>query len=378
MQLDELEPKRGDVDRDRYFRKVEEKLRKKAEEVFSKERLILDPSGRKVVFRVPDIPEPRFRYDTGGTPQGGKEAEGVGSGDGDVGDPVFRVPRKKGASSDEKDVSEEGHEIEFVDVLVPLDTVAQWVFESLKLPPVDVRKEGRWEEPEDRLISRGKKGVILDRKRTLLSHLKREMALGEKQPWRNDERVYQRWHESTKPTHDAVLCLVRDVSASVTPDEDEIVRVVSLWVVLWLRRNYKHLEVRFVVHDTQAVEVTEEQFFTPATAGGTFVNSGLTLAEKVLDTHYPEKTWNRYLIFFSDGEVTGADVDACVSTLTRLTRKMELVAFGEVSIKGQQQDNILLANLKKRMSESESFKYCSLRGKEGIRDWLLHVFGGRS
>lgn len=46
-------------------------------------------------------------------------------------------------------------------------------------------------------------------------------------------------------------------------EQKEIVRLESFWINTWLKKHYKGLETRFIIHDAAAKEVDENTFFEP-------------------------------------------------------------------------------------------------------------------
>ena len=58
-----------------------------------------------------------------------------------------------------------------------------------------------------------------------------------------------------------------DVSGSMGDEQKEIVRIESFWIDTWLRRQYKGLESRYIIHDAVAREVDRDTFFQHARVG---------------------------------------------------------------------------------------------------------------
>ena len=66
----------------------------------------------------------------------------------------------------------------------------------------------------------------------------------------------------------AVVIYMMDVSGSMGDEQKEIVRTESFWINLWLKSQYKDIEVRYIIHDASAKEVNEETFFKTRESGG--------------------------------------------------------------------------------------------------------------
>jgi uncharacterized sporulation protein YeaH/YhbH (DUF444 family) len=68
-----------------------------------------------------------------------------------------------------------------------------------------------------------------------------------------------------------------DVSGSMGDEQKEIVRTESFWINLWLKSQYKDIEIRYIIHDATAKEVDEETFFRTRESGGTLISSAYKL-----------------------------------------------------------------------------------------------------
>ena len=61
----------------------------------------------------------------------------------------------------------------------------------------------------------------------------------------------------------AVVIYMMDVSGSMGDEQKEIVRTESFWINLWLKSQYKDIEIRYIIHDATAKEVDENTFLKP-------------------------------------------------------------------------------------------------------------------
>jgi uncharacterized sporulation protein YeaH/YhbH (DUF444 family) len=52
-----------------------------------------------------------------------------------------------------------------------------------------------------------------------------------------------------EPVANAVIIYMMDVSGSMGDEQKEIVRIESFWIDTWLKRQYKGIETRFIIHD---------------------------------------------------------------------------------------------------------------------------------
>ena len=100
-------------------------------------------------------------------------------------------------------------------------------------------------------------------------------------PTRDDMR-YRSWKTIEEPTAKAVIIYMMDVSGSMGDEQKQIVRIESFWIDAWLRRQYKGIETRFIIHDAVAREVDRETFFRTRESGGTMISSAYKLCQDMI------------------------------------------------------------------------------------------------
>ncbi|MFO7935084.1 MAG: DUF444 family protein, partial [Bacteroidales bacterium] len=81
-----------------------------------------------------------------------------------------------------------------------------------------------------------------------------------------------------------------------------LARSMLFWLVEFLKKVYNNVEIKFIVHTTEAEVVDEESFFKTASTGGTYCSSAFEKANYIIDTEYPTDMWNVYCVYMSDGE----------------------------------------------------------------------------
>ncbi len=107
-----------------------------------------------------------------------------------------------------------------------------------------------------------------------------------------------------------------DVSGSMGDEQKELVRLTAFWLDAWLRRHYRGLATRYLVHDVAAREVDRDAFFRTRESGGTRISSAYQLAARIVERDYPPDAWNSYVFHFSDGDNEGGeDTARCVELL---------------------------------------------------------------
>lgn len=121
---------------------------------------------------------------------------------------------------------------------------------------------------------------------------------------------YFDYREDIQRDSRAVVILIMDVSGSMTDDKRYIAHALAFWIIEALRKIYKTVEIRFIVHHASARLVEETEFFRVAESGGTICAKGYELANDLIKTQYQTSHWNVYVLHFSDGEDWNAHLTA--------------------------------------------------------------------
>jgi hypothetical protein len=289
---------------------------------------LMGKQGRQVVsIPVPSIDLPRFRF-------GEKQQGGVGQGEGQPGDPLSGPDAPGGGKAGQG----EGQHVMEVDVT--LEELADLLGEELALPRIEPRGQDRIVATRIKYTGVAPSGPESLRhfKRTYKQALRRQIASGVYDPARpviipvREDRRYRTWKEQPLPETNAVVLYMMDVSGSMGDEQKELVRIESFWIDTWLRRHYKGLVTRYLVHDAVAREVDRETFFHTRESGGTMISSAYTLAMQIIEADYPAASWNVYPFHFSDGDNWSADdTKVCVELLkARLLPASNLFCYGQV------------------------------------------------
>ncbi|WP_332673104.1 YeaH/YhbH family protein [Aromatoleum sp.] len=114
-----------------------------------------------------------------------------------------------------------------------------------------------------------------------------------------------------KPTTQAVMFCVMDVSGSMDEEKKATAKRFFMLLYLFLNRTYEHIDVVFIRHHTVAKEVDEEEFFHSRESGGTVVSSALKLMHEVIAKRYGHGNWNIYGAQASDGDNWDNDSPIC-------------------------------------------------------------------
>lgn len=114
-----------------------------------------------------------------------------------------------------------------------------------------------------------------------------------------------------KPTTQAVMFCVMDVSGSMDEEKKATAKRFFMLLYLFLTRTYEHIDVVFIRHHTVAKEVDEDEFFHSRESGGTVVSSALNLMRDILRERYAGGNWNIYGAQASDGDNWDNDSPIC-------------------------------------------------------------------
>lgn len=119
-----------------------------------------------------------------------------------------------------------------------------------------------------------------------------------------------------KPTTQAVMFCIMDVSGSMGRDEKDMAKRFFMLLYMFLTRTYEKIQVVFISHHTLATEVDEETFFYSRETGGTVVSSALKLTAEIIQERYPSSEWNIYAAQASDGDNWHNDSKICRKIMT--------------------------------------------------------------
>jgi uncharacterized protein len=281
-----------------------------------------------VSIPVPQIELPTFRF--------GENTGGVGQGEGDLGDPIGRGNNRQngqGKAGDEPGVH-------ILEVELTLEELAALLGEELELPRIQPKNKNNVEGEVIRYTSARRTGPESLRyfKRTYRAALKRQVASGAYDyespsiiPIRDDKR-YRSWKSYPRPTSNAVIFYMMDVSGSMSDRKKELVRLTAFWIDTWLQAHYKNLTAHYLVHDSAAYEVDSATFYSLRESGGTRISSAYSLFKEILQKQYDPDGWNIYAFHFSDGEnFDDQDDQRCLALLQEtILPQVNLFCYGQV------------------------------------------------
>lgn len=332
----EIRDRRGrDADRLREERRrhrelIREALREQLVDVISEETIISSSPERIVRIPIRTVREPTFRYGKGpqqgsGGGRGGQQGQQQGQGG------QQRGPRGLVGAG-----SEPGQEIYEVDV--SMSELADLLYEDLKLPRLEEKGTGGL--PRKRAAGvegRKRRGIWprLNRRASAREHIARRIVSGTKPdkrlPYNEGDLRYHRVRFEDRPSTNAVVFCLMDTSGSMDKEKKFLCRVMFYLFAEHVRRSYPQVELVFIIHDTTAHEVNEDQFFHRGSSGGTALSSAHKEVLKLMRERYRPEQWNIYVMHCSDGENLQADNPVMRGQIRQiLAQDARLFAFIEV------------------------------------------------
>jgi hypothetical protein len=356
-------------DQNRFKDIVKGKVKEDFKKYVSQGEMIGKRENEFVKIPLPQIDIPNFRY-------GPKQQGGVGQGEGQQGDGVG----EPGDSEQGQAGNTPGEHM--VEVELSLDELAEILGEKLELPRIQPKGNKNIESVKTKysgLAPVGPEG-LRHFKSSYKQALKRYVSSGTYDaenpviiPIRKDMK-YKTFKKVNQPQTRAVVIYMMDVSGSMGDEQKEIVRLESFWINTWLKKHYKGLETRFIIHDAAAKEVDEDTFFRTSESGGTLISSAYKLAQEIIEKDYPVHEWNIYPFHFSDGDNwSGEDTRLCVKLLKEYFLPVSNVfCYGQVESKyGSGQ---FLKDLQKEFPGDERIVVSQIEGKDkilgSIKDFL--------
>lgn len=333
----------GSQDQARHDEKVKEAIKDNLPTIISDGTIITADPGSKRIVKVPlrSLELPRFRYSQGnggvGTGQGGEQV-------GDILD--SRPANDPGGKQAGTEPGGESYDAELT-----IEELKEMVFADLGLPFLTPRKNQQMET--DTLIFddvRKKRTLTnLDIYRTVWENMRRnaqETGRAVISDIRPDDYRVRTWRNEIREDNAAVVISMADISGSMGDFEKYLTRSINWWGVEFLRSKYPKVETVFIVHDTEASEVTEANFFKRSDGGGTKCSSASALALDIVRKRYLPDEYNIYLQHYSDGGNDNSDNQRYVE-LIRALLGLGINHFAYINIGPESSWN----NLKKALTD---------------------------
>lgn len=314
----------------RHNQKVRDAIRNNLPEIIVQQDIVSSDGQKLVKVPVRGVELPHFRFDP-------YERQYIGQADQDLQGQGATQPGTILGGEAGSPAKGAGHEpgLDIYETEITVDELVDMAFEELGLPNLEDKGKGQLTETTLQYDTIRKVGpqANLDPRRTLVEAFKRSAKMG-KPSWEIDptqDPRYKSWEQVEKPTKNAVVLAMRDVSGSMGEFEAYISRTFYTWMNRFLRKRYTGVEIAFITCHTKAQEVDEDTFFHLDGSGGTRMSSAYELALDCIDQRYNPSVWNIYPFLFSDGDNWGSgDDEDCVKLVNRLLDISNLVGYGEI------------------------------------------------
>ena len=326
---------RSAADRARHRKKIEGAIKEGIHDIVAEESIIGKDGKKKFKIPVRGIKEYRFIYGENGSKR-------VGSAQGkDVarGQTIGKKEEKPSGGDPNKPGQEKGEE--YYEVELTLEQLADYLFKDLNLPNFEKKKNAQLLSKKIKRHGYRPKGIRprLDKKKTVLEKLKRknkakfvknENNEDEEFPFHERDLRYRHFKVHEKKASNAVIFFLMDISGSMTKDKKYLARSFFFLLYHFIQSRYDNVEINFVAHDVDAYEVTEEQFFSRGSSGGTLVSSALQMTGEIIDSRYHPNIWNVYIFQVSDGDNWPTDNERTLSIAGNLIQKSQFFGYCEI------------------------------------------------
>jgi uncharacterized sporulation protein YeaH/YhbH (DUF444 family) len=297
------------TDVERFKSIVKGKVRQDMKKFISSEHFTAKEGNRIVKIPLNGLDLPRFSF-------GSNNQNGVGQGDDDSLDGNQGKKKSKGNKAGENS-EENSFGIEFTP-----EELAQMLIDELELPNLEEKLAGKINKKTNKYNKINSEGVVRHTRRTYMQALSRQISSGEynpKQPSiipiKKDFR-YKTTSDIDEKTINAISFFILDISGSMTTEIREMAKNCVFWINTLLTHHYKSIESVFIIHDTASKEVSQEEFFSASSGGGTRISSGYEKVVELIEKEYHFSDYNTYIYHFSDGDnLSGPDNDLCRSII---------------------------------------------------------------
>ncbi|MBA1147591.1 DUF444 family protein [Ectothiorhodospiraceae bacterium WFHF3C12] len=317
---------RGTRDWLRHNEKVREAVRENLPDLVAGSDVLSRPGDRTVQVPVKFMEHARFKL------RDSDEQTGAGQGNAKPGDVLRESQQRRGGAGKEGGGEGEGS-ITFV-LEFQIDDILDWLWEELELPHLQPKQGNSIEADEYVREGWDKRGARsrLDRRRTMKESIKRRGAHPESNvPISNEDLRFRQLARRSRPSTNAVVFLLLDVSSSMDEHCRKLAKTFFFWALQGIRRQFSQIEMVFVAHTVEAWEFQEEEFFQVHGQGGTKSSAGLAKVQEVLDQRYDPGQYNCYLFYATDGHNFSEDREAAMAALEKLAPAMNFMGYAEVA-----------------------------------------------
>ncbi|MFP4418650.1 MAG: DUF444 family protein [Chitinispirillaceae bacterium] len=282
---------------------------------------------KNAIVIVPTTVEEKFIHDAIRDPS--QDGQAGGSGDGAEGEVIGEQPVRpqQGEGTGAGEGGDSSHEMES-----SAYDLGKILTEKFELPNLQDRgnKRSLTKYTYDITDKNRGFGQVLDKKATLRKVLETNFNLG-KIPDVNNidttdmiisprDKIYRILSREKDYESQAVVFFVRDYSGSMAGKCTELVVSQHVMIYSWLLYQYaKRIQTRFILHDTDAREVSDfYTYYNSKVAGGTQVSSAYHLVNEIVEKENLAQDYNIYVFHGTDGDDWDSRGDKSIPELRRI------------------------------------------------------------
>ena len=416
-----LNPKAKSLgNRQRFLRRAKNEVREAVRDALKKRKVSDVAGGERVSIRSKSLREPTFRHNSN---SGSRDFVLPGNHDYSAGDTIPK-PKEGGGGSGSKGSPDGSGEDDFVFSLSK-DEFLDLFFEDLKLPNMVKAKLKDMRSPKPIRAGYSSDGPPskLNRVRTMRNSLARRIALRRPSELSikalEDELVeeeakaapdatkiealqkrisrlarlrktiayidpldlqYNRFERVPKPTTQAVMFCLMDVSASMTEQLKDLAKQFFMLLHVFLTRHYREVDVVFVRHTTEAAEVDEETFFRGTETGGTVISTAFEKMLEIVKERYPIADWNIYTAQASDGhnfdDDMGVAMELLQSQILPLSQYFAYIEVAPESQRGNDSDSVVWTGYEDLIAGNANFAMRRVASPADIYPVFRELFSG--
>jgi len=286
-------------------------------------------SGKEKIILIPTTVEEKFIHDTRGIDVRKGETSG-GSGDGKEGE-IIGEESVHGAGNSGSGGAGQGdgssHEIES-----SAYDLGRILTEKFELPNLkDKGKKRSFSKYTYDLTDKHRgAGQVLDKKATLKKIIETNINLRNIPDVEDidpsqllvspEDKIYRVFSREKEYESQAMVFFIRDYSGSMVGKPTEIVVTQHVLIYSWLLYQYdRQVETRFILHDSDAKEVTDfYTYYNSAVAGGTRVESAYRLVNEIVAAGNLARDYNIYVFHGTDGDDWDSDGSQTIPELKKM------------------------------------------------------------
>ncbi len=288
--------------------------------------------GRDRIIVVPTTVEEKFVHDEISFNEQGEGEPTGGTGKGEEGEVIGEEPIRpdeEGEGEGEGPGQGEGGDHEFESNAYDLGKVLSEDFELPNLKDKGKKRTLAKFTYEMTDTNRGF-GQVLDKKATMKRIVQTNISLGNIPDVYNidpvnfiispADMIYRILSREKAYESQALIFFLRDYSGSMAGKTTQTVVSQHVMIYSWLLYQYeKQVETRFILHDTEAKEVSDfYKYYSYKVAGGTRVASAYKLVNEIVEKESLARDYNIYVFHGTDGDDWDTDGKDALAELKKM------------------------------------------------------------